>query len=61
MSKKKKVKTYSKRAPLRPTARRPPIPPGFPMQSRLSRRKIEKEKAYKKDIEELEAESRRLD
>lgn len=46
---------------MRPTGRRPSIPPGFPMKSRLSRRKKEKERIDRKDLKETEeADERRI-
>lgn len=30
--------------PMRPSSRRPPVPPGFPMKPRLSRREKERER-----------------
>jgi hypothetical protein len=47
-------KVKGKKRPIRPTGpggRRPAIPPGAPMKSRLSRREKEKEKAYRKERE----------
>lgn len=42
--------------PLRPSGRRPAIPSGFPMKSRLSRREKERgRKRREKDVEDEEA------
>lgn len=50
-----------KTKPLKPGFRRPLIPQGSPMKSRLDRRAKEREKEWKKNDNELSQELRRTD